>query len=64
LVDGWDPASFAEGLDRILGDPALAAGFSAAAVTRSARFSWSATADRLLELYAGMTDTAAPPATA
>jgi len=54
LIDDWDPAAYAAAIGRILGDPALAAGLSKAAVERSVRFSWSATADRLLELYEGM----------
>ncbi len=60
LIDGWDSGAYAAALDRILGDPTLAAGLSDAAVRRAERFSWTATADRLLELYAGMAD-AGPP---
>ncbi|MCB2223854.1 MAG: glycosyltransferase [Actinobacteria bacterium] len=54
LVDGWDPAGYAAAIGRILADPALAASMAAAAEERSARFSWSATADRFLSLYEGM----------
>jgi D-inositol-3-phosphate glycosyltransferase len=54
LVDGWEPDDYAQAIDRIVGDPDLAEAMASAAVIRSARFSWSATADRLLELYAGL----------
>ena len=54
LVDGHDPDGFAVAIGKILADPALAASMSAEAVAFSERFSWPATADRLLELYAGI----------
>ncbi len=54
LVHGHDPADYAAGLQRILTDPQLAATMSAAAVEFASRFSWPATADRLLELYTGI----------
>jgi len=54
LVDGHDPASYAAAIEKILGDPALAAQMGAAAAVFAERFSWPATADRLLELYAGI----------
>jgi D-inositol-3-phosphate glycosyltransferase len=54
LVDGHEPDSYAVALTKILGDPSLAAQMSADAVAFSERFSWPATADRLLELYAGI----------
>lgn len=56
LIEGWDPLDYAAAINRLLGDPNLAAGMAEAAVARSARFSWSATANRLLELYAGLVD--------
>ena len=55
LVDGPDPASYARALTKILGDPALADHLSAGAVEFAAQFSWPSTADRLLELYSGIT---------
>lgn len=58
LIGGSNPTEYAAALQRILGDPGLAADFSQAAVKRSARFSWTATADRLLELYTGMASAA------
>jgi D-inositol-3-phosphate glycosyltransferase len=55
LVSGWDPAEHAAALRRLLTDPDLAARLSAGAVAHAEQFSWPATADRLLELYAGIT---------
>jgi D-inositol-3-phosphate glycosyltransferase len=54
LVDGWDPGAYAAAIGRILDDASLAGSLGTAAVRRAERFSWEATADRLLELYAGM----------
>ncbi len=54
LVDGWDPGDYAEAILTILEDPAVAAVLSQAGVERAARFSWPATVDRFLELYAGI----------
>jgi D-inositol-3-phosphate glycosyltransferase len=55
LVEGTDPASYAGALTKILGDPAFAGDLSAGAVEFATQFSWQATADRLAELYAGIT---------
>ncbi len=55
LVDGWDPADYARAIGRILDDPSLAASLSRGAIEFAERFSWPATADRLLELYTGIT---------
>ena len=54
LVDGRDPRDYACLVDRILGDAELAAKLSAGAVDHAEQFSWDATADRFLELYAGI----------
>jgi D-inositol-3-phosphate glycosyltransferase len=54
LVAGGDPAAYAAALARILDDPAHAAALSSGALANAARFSWRATADRLLELYDGI----------
>lgn len=54
LVDGHDPVHWAEAIGTILGDDRFAAGLSEYAVEFSERFSWPATADRLLELYTGI----------
>jgi D-inositol-3-phosphate glycosyltransferase len=54
LVEGWDPVGYAAALEKVLTDQELAAAMSAAAVVWSERFSWEATANRLLELYDGV----------
>lgn len=54
LVDGWEPAGFAEALVRVLGDPDTAERLAAGALAHARQFSWEATVDRLLELYAGI----------
>jgi D-inositol-3-phosphate glycosyltransferase len=55
LVAGQDPTDYAAALSKILGDRVLADDLSAGAVAFAAQFSWPSTADRLLELYAGIT---------
>lgn len=55
LVDGLDPVSFAGALNAILDHPEFAARLGDGAVRWSQRFSWEGTADRLLELYEGIT---------
>ena len=54
LVVGWDPPDYADALHRILTDPLLAERLARGAVANAEQFSWQATADRLLELYAGI----------
>ena len=51
LVDGYDPSTWAKAVRRVIDD---ADQFSAAGVEHSEKFSWDATADRLLELYSGI----------
>ncbi|HKZ30640.1 MAG TPA: glycosyltransferase [Acidimicrobiia bacterium] len=55
LVDGWDPEGFASAAVKILLNDDLAARLSKGAVEFSERFSWEVAAERLLELYAGIT---------
>ncbi|MGE3835081.1 MAG: glycosyltransferase [Acidimicrobiia bacterium] len=55
LVDGRDPADFAASVDRILGDPALAATMGRAASARAAGYTWSTAAARLRRVYADVT---------
>jgi D-inositol-3-phosphate glycosyltransferase len=55
LVNDHDPRAFAAATAAILDHPGFAARLSNGAVTYSQRFSWDATATRLLELYAGIT---------
>jgi D-inositol-3-phosphate glycosyltransferase len=54
LVSGWDPADYAAALRRILTDAVFAERLAAGAVANAEQFSWPATADRLLELYTGI----------
>ena len=54
LVEVGDEPGFAHALERILSDPDLYAQLSEGALLKSADFSWKATADRLLELYHGI----------
>jgi D-inositol-3-phosphate glycosyltransferase len=61
LVDVGDEPGFAAALDKVVGDPDLRAAMSAAAEIKSGEFNWKATADRLLELYHGITGGDGPP---
>lgn len=54
LVAGHDPQDFAKAIRTILTDGELAEAMGQRAEEFSARFSWPATADRLLELYHGI----------
>jgi D-inositol-3-phosphate glycosyltransferase len=51
LVPSGDHGAFADRLLRVLGRPALAARFSAAARRQASRFSWERTADLVHEVY-------------
>ena len=51
LVEGHDPGDHAEWALEIIRDPALAARMGEAAVERSRRFSWDATAAGMLQVY-------------
>jgi glycosyltransferase involved in cell wall biosynthesis len=51
LVSPWDVGPWIQAIDRLLGDPALRAGFGARGLARARRFSWDAAADRTLEVY-------------
>jgi D-inositol-3-phosphate glycosyltransferase len=55
LVDDNDPAAFASALRAILDHPTFAERLGQGGVSFSQRFSWDATATRLLELYDGIT---------
>ena len=59
LVDELDPAAFAAALRAIIDHPSFAARLSDGALAFSERFSWDATAARLLELYDGIREAAA-----
>jgi D-inositol-3-phosphate glycosyltransferase len=51
LVPWRTPEAFAERIEQLLDDPELAARLRAAAPKSMARFSWAATAGRVIELY-------------
>lgn len=55
LVDNSDPRAFAAAIAAILDHPSFAERLSDGAVAYSQKFSWDATAVRLLELYEGIT---------
>lgn len=55
LVDSWEPADYADAVVDVLGDPERRDALGQGALRVAAQFSWEATADRLLELYAGIT---------
>jgi D-inositol-3-phosphate glycosyltransferase len=55
LVDGHDPADWADALTRIVRHPDLAATLSRGAVEHAGRFSWDRTTDALITEYAGAT---------
>lgn len=54
LITGEDPADYAAAISRILEDPETDARLSAGAIEHSGKFSWEASADRMMELYSGM----------
>lgn len=54
LIDGWEPADYADALTRILIDADYRQRLSEGALAYSEQFSWASTAHRLLELYAGI----------
>jgi D-inositol-3-phosphate glycosyltransferase len=55
LVEGRDPADYAERVDALLRDPAGAARMGDVAAARSQGYCWSITAARLRRLYADLT---------
>lgn len=55
LVDGRDPATYAERVQSVLRQPAVARAMGRAAAEGAQRYSWSITAARLRRLYADLT---------
>ncbi len=55
LIDGWDPADYAEAAGAILLDSELAGRLGKGGIEHADRFSWDATANRFFELYDGIT---------
>jgi D-inositol-3-phosphate glycosyltransferase len=61
LVDSRDPARYARAIRDLIAAPQALARLSSGARQHASRFGWSATADRLLDLYSGlMSESAAP----
>jgi D-inositol-3-phosphate glycosyltransferase len=60
LVDGHDPADHADRILALLADPAAAGRMGAAALERSLRFSWDATANEMLSVYRELFAAAVP----
>ena len=59
LVDSRDPASYARAVGELIAQPAALARLSLGARRHASRFGWSATVDRLLQMYsAAMSETA------
>jgi D-inositol-3-phosphate glycosyltransferase len=54
LIDGRDHTRYAEAIDAILGDPALARDMSVAGAEAAAAYRWSTTAGRLRRVYADL----------
>jgi D-inositol-3-phosphate glycosyltransferase len=54
LVEGHDPAAYADAAVSVLDDPGLGERLRAGAIQHAEQFSWNATANRLLELYSGI----------
>ncbi|GAC1384432.1 MAG: D-inositol-3-phosphate glycosyltransferase [Marmoricola sp.] len=51
LIDGHDAAAYATAIARVLEEPGLHAALSAGATAQAAQFTWSRTADRIVEVY-------------
>jgi glycosyltransferase involved in cell wall biosynthesis len=51
LVDPYDPVSIADGIARILGDPALRADLRQKGLARAKEFSWETSVRRVREIY-------------
>jgi D-inositol-3-phosphate glycosyltransferase len=54
LIDGHRPTDYAHALRRIVGNRQLYAELAAGAVNHASRFGWSATVDRVLEVYTAL----------
>jgi D-inositol-3-phosphate glycosyltransferase len=54
LIDGHDPVAYAKALRRIVCDDAYRASLAAGAVRHASGFGWSATVDRVLEVYSAL----------
>ena len=54
LVDSRDPARYARAIRDLIDRPHMLAQLSVGARAHASRFGWSATVDRLLDLYSGV----------
>jgi D-inositol-3-phosphate glycosyltransferase len=54
LIDGHDPADYARAVRQMVRDPACRELLSRGAVTHAAKFGWSATVDRVLDVYSAL----------
>jgi D-inositol-3-phosphate glycosyltransferase len=62
LVDGHDPADYADVLGRLLRDDGRRADLGRAAIEHAAGFSWTATATEMLDVYGdALADRSVPP---
>jgi D-inositol-3-phosphate glycosyltransferase len=59
LVDGHDPADWAQAIRRLIAAPRRLQALSAGALRHASAFGWSATVDRLARVYTGAMDEAA-----
>jgi len=55
LIEGWEPGDYAGAMIDLLADRRKWSSFRDAAIVHAEKFSWTITANRLLELYAGIT---------
>jgi D-inositol-3-phosphate glycosyltransferase len=59
LVEGHDPADYAQVVARLAASPARLESLSRGAVAHASAFGWAATADGLIDVYTGVMDEAA-----
>jgi len=61
LVNGHDPAGYAQALGGLFASPGLRDRLARGAVAHASRFGWGVTVDRLLTVYAGAISTPVAP---
>jgi D-inositol-3-phosphate glycosyltransferase len=59
IVEGHDPSAYADRVERLLDDPELARQMGRRGQLLAQRFSWNRTADRTIDLFAGVVGTQA-----
>jgi glycosyltransferase involved in cell wall biosynthesis len=55
-VDPYDPRAIADGIRRVLTDPALHAGLRERGLRRAAEFSWEQSVQRVRDIYREVAD--------